>query len=81
MTAQPTTAWALVKYDPVIKENRLHAVYWHAMDANTDALAMSNADSSPTVEPFDIQTGPQYSSPGEAATELDVDFDVEVPLP
>jgi hypothetical protein len=76
----PTIVWAILQYDPALKEKRLVDVYAKAEDANTDALALSNVDTQPTVEPFEIHNAAQYGG-GEPVTESsDDDFDVPVQI-
>jgi hypothetical protein len=74
----PTMCWALFVYDAAIKEKRLVAVYSDGADANIDALALTNATQQPTVELFEIQNSPQFTSVEPALEESAADFDTPI---
>ena len=75
----PIAYWAILVWDPALKEKRVMGIYLEGRDANIDAMAMEGGDTGVTVEPWLVYTEPRFGSAHEPAWETnDDDFDVAI---
>lgn len=73
-------AWALLQYDPTLKENRLVGVYLDPVLANADALLMQTQSTFVTVEPFELTTESIFGAAGPVTTDFDTPLHVTDPV-